>query len=58
MVCVGVIGLLLAVGAATGWGWRAGLSVAVGSALAVANLWSLKRIGTEFFSDRPRKRRI
>jgi len=44
IVGVAVIGILLAIGGAAGWGLRAGLSVEVGSLIAVANLYMLARI--------------
>jgi hypothetical protein len=58
MGTIAVIGLLVAAGATAGWGWRAGFGVAVGTSLAVANVWSLKRIGAGFFSESARQRRI
>ncbi len=44
IVGVAVIGVLLAIGGAAGWGLRAGVSVEVGSLIAVANLYGLSRI--------------
>jgi hypothetical protein len=58
MGCVAAVGVVGALGATMGWGWRAGVGVLVGSLLAVANLWSLKRIGAGFFSEHARQRRV
>lgn len=54
LVYVGACGLLLAIGASIGWGWRMGLGVALGSAVAASNLWALNRIGGAFLSGNSR----
>lgn len=46
---VAVSGAVLSVGALALYGLRTGLSVALGAALATANLWALARIVSAFF---------
>jgi len=54
LVYVGACGLLLAIGASIGWGWRMGLGAALGSAIGASNLWALHRIGGAFLTGKSR----
>lgn len=54
LVYVGACGLLFAIGAMIGWGWRMALGVALGSAIAASNLWALHRIGAAFLTGKSR----
>ena len=52
ILSVGITGLVLALGALAGYGWRAGLGVAIGGAIATVNLLVFARIGQAFVSRR------
>jgi hypothetical protein len=52
IVGVAGTGVILAIGGAAGWGPRAGISVAIGALIAVANLYGLARIVGAFLGGR------
>jgi hypothetical protein len=58
LTSVGLVGVLFAIGALVGWGYGSAAGVALGAALAVANLWVLGKIGAAFLSDASKRRAI
>jgi hypothetical protein len=58
LTSVGLVGVLLALSGWVGWGYSNGASVAVGAALAIANLWALGKIGAAFLSQGSKRRAV
>lgn len=58
LVATGAIGLVMALAGLLVWDVRVAIGVAVGAAIAVANLWVFKRVGHAFLSDKGTSRAL